>query len=112
ARVTSPWPGQLPTPAPAWVHADPVPAEVADAAGQPVRVGGRGDLSAPPARLSVGGGPWTEVLAWAGPWPLEERWWDPASARRRARLQLVTDDGQARLVVLESGRWQVTATYD
>lgn len=111
-RVASPWPGRLPTPAPARVHAEPVPAEVVDADGQPVGVSGRGELSAPPARLSVAGGPWQEVVAWAGPWPVEERWWDPARARRQARLQVVPADGPARLVVLEQGRWQVTATYD
>ena len=75
-------------------------------------VSGRGALSAPPARVSVAGGPWTDVQAWAGPWPLEERWWDSARRRRRARLQLVTADGQARLLTLESGRWRVEATYD
>jgi len=111
-RVTSPWPGRLPTPAPARVHAEPVPAEVVDAAGRPVGVSGRGELSASPARLSVAGGPWQEVVAWAGPWPVEERWWDRARARRQARLQVVPADGPARLVVLEAGRWHITATYD
>ena len=111
-RVTSPWPGRLPTPAPARVHAEPVPAEVVDAAGRPVGVSGRGELSAPPARLSVAGGPWQEVVAWAGPWPVEERWWDRARARRQARLQVVPAAGPARLVVLEAGRWDITATYD
>lgn len=111
-RVTSPWPGRLPTPSPARVHAEPIPTEVVDAAGVPVGVSGRGELSAPPARLSVAGGPWQEVAAWAGPWPVEERWWDPARARRQARLQVVPVDGPARLVVLEAGCWHVTATYD
>lgn len=112
ARAVGPWPGRLPTPSPAWVHVDPVDAEVVDAAGQPVRVSGRGLLSGAPARVSVAGGPWCEVVGWAGPWPLEERWWDSARGRRRARVQVVTADGRARLVVLEQGSWQVTATYD
>jgi protein ImuB len=111
-RLTGPWPGRLPTPAPARIHAAPVRAEVVDAAGEPVQVSGRGSISAPPARLSVDGGPWCDVVAWAGPWPLEERWWDLARARRRARTQLVTADGHARLVVLEGSQWQVEATYD
>lgn len=111
-RVLGPWPGRLPTPSPAWVHGEPVDAEVVDAAGEPVLVSGRGALSATPLRLSVAGGAWTDVLAWAGPWPLEERWWDTARRRRRARLQLVTADGQARLLTLESGHWHVEATYD
>jgi protein ImuB len=111
-RVVGPWPGRLPTPSPAWVHGEPVVADVVDGAGEQVLVSGRGALSAAPARVSVAGGPWADVAAWAGPWPLEERWWDTARRRRRARLQLVTADGQARLLTLESGGWRVEATYD
>ena len=55
--------------------------------------------------------PWTEIRAWAGPWPLDERWWD-TGRRRRARLQVVTGDGQARLLTLEHGQWHLEATYD
>jgi protein ImuB len=111
-RVVGPWPGRLPTPSPAWVHGEPVVADVVDGDGEQVLVSGRGALSAAPARVSVAGGPWADVAAWAGPWPLEERWWDTARRRRRARLQLVTADGQARLLTLESGGWRVEATYD
>ena len=111
-RLVGPWPGKLPTPSPAWVPATLTTAEVVDGTGQPLTVSGRGMLSSSPAQLSIAGGPWTAVLDWAGPWPLEERWWDSARHRRRARLQVVTGDGQARLVVLESGAWRVEATYD
>lgn len=54
-RVVGPWPGCLPTPAPARIHPTPSVAELVDAAGQPVEVSGRGALSAAPARLSVAG---------------------------------------------------------
>jgi protein ImuB len=111
-RVEGPWPGALPAPSPAWVHHDPVAAELVDADEEPVTVSARGTLSAPPMRVSVDGNLWLEVVAWAGPWPLEERWWDTARRRRRARLQLVTSDGQARLATLERGTWHVEATYD
>jgi protein ImuB len=37
----------------------------------------------------VDGGPWAPVRAWAGPWCVDERWWDPIAHRRRARLQVV-----------------------
>src|SRR5690606_37858470 len=87
-RVEGPWPGRLPVPSPGWVPTEPAPAELVDSLEQPLRVSGRGLLSAPPARLSVAGGPWTAVLEWAGPWPLDERWWDPVRRRRRARLQV------------------------
>ena len=106
-----PWPGGLPAPSPARLLVAPWPAEVHDAAGGAVRVTGRGSVSAPPARLTVGG--WSSaVVAWGGPWPTEERWWDPGRRRRRARLQLLIDDGLACLAVLERGRWQVTALWD
>ncbi len=111
-RVVGPWPGRLPTPAPARIHATPTAVELVGDDGRSVEVSGRGALSAAPTRLSVAGGPWTDVAEWAGPWPLEERWWDSVSGRRRARLQLVTTDGQARLVVLEQGKWRIDATYD
>ena len=140
--VTEPWPGHVPAPAPSIVHEPPLPAEVLDADGRPVVVSGRGVPSAAPAtvvlprRLDAAGPPRGQaqepgsgpagpgpgapvgrarreaVTAWAGPWPCEERWWDPASARRRARAQVVLADGTAHLLTLESGRWSVEATYD
>ena len=65
-----------------------------------------------PTLVAVGSGAPQRVTAWAGPWPLEERWWDPSSRRRRARFQLVTEDGRAHLVVLAESRWWLAATYD
>ena len=106
-----PWPGRLPGPAPAVVHGAPVPAEVLDDRGRPVEVSGRGMASAPPAQLRVDGGPRRAVTAWAGPWPAEERWWDPERHRRRARFQLVDDTGAAHLAVREGGGWYVEAFY-
>jgi protein ImuB len=52
------------------------------------------------------------VIAWAGPWPVTERWWDEQNATRRARFQLVTGDGTAWLAAIERGRWQIEARYD
>ena len=112
ASVVAPWPGRIPPPSPATVHLDPPPAEVFDAAGRAVTVTGRATVSAPPARVAVAGRPAVEVVAWAGPWPVDERWWDPAGHRRRARTQVVTADGVAHLLVVEAGRWAVEATYD
>jgi protein ImuB len=110
--VADPWPGRLPTPSPATVHDPPPTAELVDRQGDRVRVSGRGGVSAPPARLSIAGGPWLDVVSWAGPWPLDERWWDPRARRRRARFQVVTHDGVARAVSVEGGRWHLDATYD
>ncbi|PRY02282.1 DNA polymerase Y family protein [Allonocardiopsis opalescens] len=108
----APWPGRPPDPAPAAVPPRPLPAELADGAGAPVAVSGRGALSAPPARLSVLGRPPVPVTAWAGPWPSVEYWWDPDRSRRRARLQVVTEDGRAWLLLVEKGRWYAEASYD
>lgn len=108
----APWPGQVPAPAPAVVHLAAVPAQVVDAAGTSVAVSGRGLLTGEPVRLSIDGGRWSDVVGWAGPWPADERWWDPPAHRRRARLQLLLADGAAHLVAVEGGRWWVEATYD
>jgi protein ImuB len=108
ADADRPWPGHVPAPSPAIVHGDDGPTvDLLDAAGEAVRVSGRGLLVGTPARC----GP-HDVAAWAGPWPCEERWWDPAAARRQARLQVVLGSGSALLLSLRGGRWQVEATYD
>jgi protein ImuB len=106
----APWPGRLSHPSPAIIHRPPRPADVCDPVGRPVEVSGRGLLSGVPAALAVEGGPFVEVLRWAGPWPLEERWWEP-DGRRRARFQVVLADGQAHVVCREAGGWWLEASY-
>jgi protein ImuB len=105
-----PWPGRLPAPAPATVPAGPATLEVVDRDGAPVGVSGRGEPTAAPARLLLDGG-WRAVVAWAGPWPADERWWEERG-RRRARFQLLCEDGDALLVSLERGYWRLEARYD
>jgi protein ImuB len=112
AAAARPWPGRLPAPSPALVHASPPVALPVDLDGRPVGVTARGLLTAEPAAVAIDGRPPVQVLACAGPWPAEERWWDPATAHRRARLQVALADGTAHLLVIEAGRWQVEATYD
>ena len=107
-----PWPGRLGAPAPAEVLAEPEPLVVLDEDGEPVGVSGRAHLSAPPAVLRRADGRTSAITAWAGPWPLDERWWDLRARRRQARFQLVLDDGTAHLCAVEGGRWQREATYD
>ena len=106
----APWPGRLSNPAPAVVHQPPRPADLLDRAGEQVLVSGRGVISSGPALLSVEGGAGERVAGWAGPWPLEERWWE-GGGRRRARLQVVLEGGAAHLVYREAGRWWVEASY-
>ncbi|SCF00378.1 protein ImuB [Micromonospora coriariae] len=107
-----PWPGRLPAPAPAVVLPSPLAATVHDAAGEAVVISARLAVSAPPARLVVGTGRPAEIVGWAGPWPVDERWWAPAEARRRARFQVCLADGTALLLAVEAGQWLVEAIYD
>ncbi len=114
-----PWPGQLPAPSPVELFAH-TEIEVIDECGMTVTVSGRGELSAPPAHMrrhltksrgNTRERDWVNVVAWAGPWLLDERWWDPQRARRRARFQLVTSDGEAVLVFVQEGKWWLAGTY-
>jgi protein ImuB len=109
-----PWPGAVPPPAPAVVLANPAPADLLDARDRPVTVSGRGDPSAPPARvrstvLPRGGGP---VVAWAGPWLHDIHWWDTVARCRRALWQVVLDDDTACLVTVTGGSALIEAVYD
>lgn len=113
--MAPPWPGRLPAPSPTQVFAEPIACMVLDGAGAMVGVGGRGSISASPAVLRIEGPDRradVQIVAWAGPWPVEERWWDPISARRRARFQLLLADGRACLVAIESRRWHLVAWYE
>lgn len=109
--VAAPWPGRLPNPSPATLHPDALPVDVLDAGGHRVVVDGRCQPTAEPAALRAGRRR-RRIVSWAGPWPVDERWWDPERRSRRVRFQVVTDDGAAHLVVLEGGRWTIAATYD
>jgi protein ImuB len=51
------------------------------------------------------------VDAWAGPWPVVERWWSE-DASRRAYLQVALRDGRAVLVASRQGLWTLEAVYD
>ena len=110
-NLSGPWPGSLPAPSPAVVPPEAQTATLTDANGEPVRVSGRGELSAAPARLTIDGRSAQTVTGWAGPWPLDERWWEPPRHRRLARLQVVTADGTAHLVLAEHHTWWVAASY-
>jgi protein ImuB len=112
-----PWPGRLPAPSPSRVPTRRLPAEVLDDAGRVVGVSGRGELTGVPYRIAVDGNPLSRVLTWAGPWPVEERWWEPGGGRRCARLQAVLDAAEpagplAVLLACEAGRWQVEGIYE
>jgi protein ImuB len=50
-------------------------------------------------------------VAWAGPWVLDERWWDPLRHRRAARFQFVTVTGRAYVASIERQQWWLVAEY-
>jgi protein ImuB len=125
--VTEPWPGQIPAPSPARIHPDPLMADVVDERDLTIGVSARGELTGVPHRVllpgSTAGGHNSvhsrsermqshNVVQWAGPWTAEQRWWDPLTRRRRARIQVVLDDNTAHLLALERQSWAVEASYD
>ena len=110
--------GPIPAPVPTVLIDPPRPVRVLDGDGRPVRVTDRGAVPMPPAQFAFDdGSPTIAITSWAGPWPVDERWWDPASARQVARFQLVDVQGRAYLVSCEMDadhgpRWQLVACYD
>lgn len=107
-----PWPGALPPPAPATVYEMPRQIAVEDARGRAVAVDDRGGVSAPPAVMVSTTGARRDLTAWAGPWPLDERWWDATAARRAQRFQVVDAAGEAWLLVLDERGWWAHGRYD
>lgn len=123
---SAPWPGAIPAPSPSRLADrgdDPGRVELLDAARQPVRVTTRGVLSAPPATLGV-----RPVVGWAGPWLVDERWWEPRCAPSApgplvaappvfsARMQVLCEPGPAVLLRHLPGPvtpgWQLEGVYD
>ncbi|WP_448851511.1 DNA polymerase Y family protein [Corynebacterium sp. 335C] len=117
-RKRGPWPGRVPSPSPATAPADAARhpaarAALLDAGGEAVQVTGRGTVTGEPAWLERGGRS-LAVTAWAGPWPVDERWWVPDGGRRAARMQVAVDGPrgpEAHLLIGHAGRWRVEGTY-
>jgi protein ImuB len=112
---TEKWSGSLPMPWPAWVAAQPIDINVVDADQRHVGVTGRHELTSIPASVEMGTLRY-HVEKVGGPWPVEERWWDPRRARRHVRAQLLVRNAQGAqrifLVVLENNVWKLIARYD
>ncbi len=115
AEPDRPWPGRLPEPAPSVLIDDAGGAvELLDAQGDPVRVSARGLFTAEPARLD-GTPAHRGVLSWwAGPWPVDERWWDQQGSGRTARAQVLIDGDPPRALLLcyRRRRWCVEGVYE
>jgi protein ImuB len=109
-HLPAPWPGQVPSPSPILVLGEPLRAELVDSGGTAVGADATGTATSPPARLSLNGGPWKDISAWAGPWPCDERWWS-RNRRRQVRMQVITSDGAAYMLIGRRG-WWVEGFYD
>lgn len=111
ANPDQPWPGRLPEPSPTVLLDDPV--ELLDAEGNPVRVTSRGLFSADPAKL-VASASAQPLSWWAGPWPVDERWWEGAQSKngRTARAQVLIDDDRAMLLCYRQRRWYLEGVYE
>ncbi len=113
--VAREWSGAVPRPSPACVFPEPREVHVADEHGNPVSVSGRHELTHRPASVEIEGYHY-RVERVAGPWPVEERWWDTRRRRRHVRVQMLvrTKRGEARvfLLSLEHSVWRLLARYD
>lgn len=113
----APWPGRLPEPAPARSLIGAT-VTVTDAAGTAVEVTERGGFTAEPTHLNWGSRGWA-LSWWAGPWPLDQRWWEPGvrpgpAARAQVLLEAAPDRDDARALLLQyaGGAWEVEGVYE
>ncbi|MCW2780838.1 MAG: hypothetical protein JWR35_1287 [Marmoricola sp.] len=111
-RTEQPWPGSLPGPAPAAVFTQARVIEVLAEAGEPVTVGSRDALSGTPTWLCLSGTHRSRITAWAGPWPVRQRWWRTAKQQQLSRFQLIDEQTQAWLVLTDGSQWWAEARYD
>jgi protein ImuB len=80
---------------------------------KPVKVTDRGLLTAALAFVSIGEeSGLMPIDAWAGPWPIDELWWEPDQARQIARFQIADVSGGAWLLIIENDQWWTEARYD
>ena len=103
--VAKPWPGKIPERVPTTVYRDGVVIELlGDRPIPPAEV-----LDEPPRWLELDGRR-RDVVAWSGPWPVAERWWDGGTIRYR--LQLVDTTGAAWVLLSRGDDWTIEARYD
>lgn len=114
-RKIKKWTGTLPRPWPTWLASSAIDISVLDANNCHVGVTGRHELTSMPAYVVVAQKKYV-VDKIAGPWPLEERWWDTHRLRRNVRLQLMVRNERNAvrvfLVLLENHAWKLVGRYD
>ncbi|PWF26688.1 hypothetical protein [Ancrocorticia populi] len=109
-----PWPGSIPEPPPCLLHTEPIAVNLLGACGHQLQVSGEGELGCPqgcaaqqPSLLRGRGGD-IAITRFAGPWIIEQRWWDHPV--RRAYLQ-VAGAGIGVLVYIENNEWKEEGRY-
>ncbi|MFJ4658253.1 DNA polymerase Y family protein [Nocardia sp. NPDC088792] len=117
ADPAQPWPGRLPEPAPTVILADRPEVRLEAEDGEPVWVTDRGLFTAEPARLHWGSRSW-DLVGWAGPWPLDDRWWTHQLQHgyaARAQVLLPPDEQRTLPALLLLGynrAWHVEGLYE
>ncbi|PWD49571.1 DNA repair nucleotidyltransferase [Serinibacter arcticus] len=106
AQLQVPVPARIPTVAPG---AAPSPVDESAAGPTTAPSRGRSPRSTPPTLgwLRPGG---YRITAWAGPWPVTERWW--GQRRRGAWAQVETERGGVVLVCFREGSWWIEGVHD
>lgn len=106
--------GQIPRPLPATVFDPPHVVALEDDSGSPLAIDcEQATLCGQPATMWRGSRS-RQLVAWAGPWPVVERWWDSQRAYSLYRLQLLDQEGVGWLVSHDpvAGHWHIEARYD
>lgn len=108
------WNAALPAPLPVIVDTEDI--KLTDARGNAVTITATMQLSREPERFHYGRDVYT-VVNWAGPWPVDDAWWQYEYSGMRARLQIVAEKdtaAQAWVVAWEEehGRWLAEGRYE
>ncbi len=113
------WPGKIPGPLPArlggGINHPASQVIMIDAEGQRIYVTAEALLSSSPYALSWGPARYL-ITGWAGPWPVDDRWWEK-NGTKYARLQVVgravSEERQlsAWLLMWKDNKWRIEATY-
>jgi len=82
------------------------PVRVSGAMGAEIEIDERGALSTPPALIED-----SEVVGWAGPWPVHEHRWDTERARSGHRFQMLDAGHRAWLVFHSADGWWAEGRY-
>lgn len=106
----SPWPNRLPSPSPSTVTTDPQPIDLHSDRGVTITASKRGVLSSQPHLVCLDGQQ-RLITDFAGPWTVDDQWWDTQHRSRGVYLQVVVEDGDAFLLWSSKGRWYLAGCY-